>query len=34
DITRAKKILGWEPKVPRKVGLARTLEYFRQELKL
>jgi len=32
DITRARTLLGWEPKVPRAEGLARTLEYFRQEL--
>src|SRR5579872_121668 len=29
DITRAKTILGWEPKVKLEEGLARTLEYFR-----
>jgi dTDP-glucose 4,6-dehydratase len=29
DITRAKEILGWEPKVLLKDGLAATLEYFR-----
>jgi dTDP-glucose 4,6-dehydratase len=29
DITRAKEILGWEPKVGRKEGLARTYEYFK-----
>lgn len=29
DITRARKILGWEPKVPLEVGLQRTLDYFR-----
>ncbi len=29
DITRAREILGWEPKVDRQDGLARTLEYFR-----
>jgi dTDP-glucose 4,6-dehydratase len=29
DITRAKKILGWEPKISRAEGLKRTLEYFR-----
>jgi dTDP-glucose 4,6-dehydratase len=28
DITLAKKILGWEPKVPRKEGLRITYEYF------
>ena len=29
DITKAKKILGWEPKVSRKDGLKITYEYFR-----
>jgi len=29
DITRAKKILGWEPKISRAEGLKRTLEYFK-----
>lgn len=29
DITKAKEILGWEPKVGRKEGLAKTYEYFR-----
>ena len=29
DITLAKELLGWEPKVPLKEGLAKTIEYFR-----
>ncbi len=29
DITRARKILGWEPKIDRKEGLAKTYEYFK-----
>ena len=29
DITLARKLLGWEPKVGREEGLKRTLEYFR-----
>lgn len=29
DITRAKTILGWEPKIPLADGLKRTVEYFR-----
>ena len=29
DITRAKEILNWEPKVERKEGLKKTYEYFR-----
>ncbi|HEV8613372.1 MAG TPA: UDP-glucuronic acid decarboxylase family protein [Gemmatimonadales bacterium] len=30
DISLARKLLGWEPKVPLQEGLARTIEYFRQ----
>jgi dTDP-glucose 4,6-dehydratase len=29
DITKAKTLLGWEPKVPLEEGLKRTIEYFR-----
>jgi len=29
DITRARTMLGWEPKVPLRDGLVRTIEYFR-----
>lgn len=29
DISQARKLLGWEPKVDRSTGLAKTLEYFR-----
>jgi UDP-glucuronate decarboxylase len=32
DITRARKWLGWEPRVPLNVGLAKTVEYYRQLL--
>lgn len=32
DITRAREILGWEPKVNREEGLKRTAQYFRQKL--
>jgi dTDP-glucose 4,6-dehydratase len=32
DITRAKKILGWEPKVGLDEGLAKTIDYFRMAL--
>lgn len=32
DITKARQILGWEPKVDRKEGLKRTLEYFKQHI--
>ena len=31
DITLAKKLLGWEPKVPLDEGLERTIEYFRKK---
>jgi dTDP-glucose 4,6-dehydratase len=30
DITRARKLLGWQPEVALENGLARTLEYFRR----
>lgn len=33
DISKAKEILGWEPKVDRAEGLRRTYEYFKQVLK-
>ncbi|MBX3703154.1 MAG: SDR family oxidoreductase [Steroidobacteraceae bacterium] len=29
DISRARKLLGWEPKAPLDEGLAKTIEYFR-----
>jgi nucleoside-diphosphate-sugar epimerase len=32
DITRAKKILGWSPKVHLADGLERTIEYFRAKV--
>lgn len=34
DITRAKEILGWEPKVSIRDGLARTIDYMRGQLGL
>ena len=34
DITRAKEILGWEPKVALDEGLERTIPYFREKLEL
>ena len=34
DITRARSLLGWEPRVSLEEGLARTLEYFRKKLGL
>jgi UDP-glucuronate decarboxylase len=27
-ITKAKELLGWEPKIPRKDGIKKTIEYF------
>ena len=32
DITKAKKILGWSPKVPLGEGLAKTIEYFSKKV--
>jgi dTDP-glucose 4,6-dehydratase len=32
DITRARTLLGWEPKVTLQEGLGRTIEYFRQKV--
>ncbi len=34
DITRARAILGWEPKIDRHEGLKRTLEYFKTRVKV
>jgi len=34
DITKAKQLLDWEPKVPRKEGLRKTLQYFKNKLHL
>ena len=34
DITLARQRLGWQPKVPLREGLARTIEHFRHELGL
>ena len=33
DITRARKILGWEPKVQFDEGIKKTIEYFKESLK-
>jgi dTDP-glucose 4,6-dehydratase len=33
DITKAKDILGWEPKIDRAEGLKRTFEYFKKAVK-
>jgi len=32
DITRAKQILGWSPVVPRKEGLLKMIEFYRDQL--
>jgi dTDP-glucose 4,6-dehydratase len=32
DITKAKKILGWQPKITRQEGLKKTLHYFEEKL--
>jgi dTDP-glucose 4,6-dehydratase len=29
DITRARRLLGWQPEVSRRAGLERTIAYFR-----
>jgi dTDP-glucose 4,6-dehydratase len=33
DITKARNLLGWEPKVDRKEGLVKTFGYFREKVK-
>lgn len=33
DITKAREVLGWEPKIELQEGLAKTLEYFQTRLK-
>jgi dTDP-glucose 4,6-dehydratase len=32
DISRARQLLGWEPRINRREGLTRTLEYFRNKI--
>jgi len=32
DITKIRRVLGWEPKVPLEEGLAQTISYFREQL--
>jgi dTDP-glucose 4,6-dehydratase len=32
DITRARTLLGWEPKVPLEQGLVKTIDYFRKKM--
>jgi nucleoside-diphosphate-sugar epimerase len=33
DITRARMVLGWEPRVKLEQGLVKTIEYFRGKLR-
>lgn len=33
DITLARRLLGWEPRVPREEGLMKTFEYFKEHVK-
>jgi dTDP-glucose 4,6-dehydratase len=33
DITKARTLLGWEPKVPLEEGIRHTIPYFRQQLR-
>ena len=32
DISRAKSVLGWEPKIPLEKGLVKTIEYFKEKV--
>jgi UDP-glucuronate decarboxylase len=32
DITKARELLGWEPSVPLREGLAQTIAYFEKKL--
>ncbi len=32
DISKAKRVLNWEPKVPRREGLIKTIEYFKSKI--
>jgi dTDP-glucose 4,6-dehydratase len=34
DISKAREVLGWEPKVDRAEGLKRTLEYFKEKVQI
>jgi UDP-glucuronate decarboxylase len=34
DISKARTILGWEPKYPLEEGLVKTIQYFRETLTL
>jgi UDP-glucuronate decarboxylase len=32
DISQAKHLLGWEPRIPLEEGIQKTIEYFRHDL--
>jgi nucleoside-diphosphate-sugar epimerase len=32
DITQAREVLGWEPKIQLEEGLKKTIQYFQQQL--
>ena len=32
DITKARRVLGWEPKIPRREGFLKTVPYFRERV--
>ena len=34
DISKARELLGWEPSIPRKTGLDKTIKYFERVLKM
>jgi dTDP-glucose 4,6-dehydratase len=34
DITRARTLLGWEPKVPLEQGLVKTIDYFKKKMNI
>jgi dTDP-glucose 4,6-dehydratase len=34
DISRARTLLGWEPKIPLDEGIARTIPYLKQKMEL
>jgi dTDP-glucose 4,6-dehydratase len=33
DISKARRLLGWEPKIELKEGLTRTLDFFKSKVK-
>jgi dTDP-glucose 4,6-dehydratase len=34
DISKARRLLGWEPKIDLEAGLKRSMEYFKQAIEL